>query len=107
MNKAASKADKSASPKERKPFPALATSNIPRVAMMTATLSRDVVLSLIRMGESTASITGLVLTRKVAFATVVNLTARINVAKWRLNITPDMATSKRSLLLKLVKRRVA
>jgi len=103
MKKAASNAERSPSPKERKLLPALATSNIPRVAMMTPTPSREVVLSLSRTGERTASITGLVLTKKVAFATVVALTAKINVVKCKLNITPEIVTRLRSVRFNFVR----
>jgi hypothetical protein len=44
-------------------------------------------------GDITASMIGLVFTRKVAFATVVSLTAKINVAKCRLSTEPEIATS--------------
>ena len=43
------------------------------------------------------------LTKKVAFATVVNLTAVIKVAKCKQSNAPDIITSKRSLPAKLVK----
>jgi len=46
------------------------------------------------------------LTRKVAFATVVNLTARINITKCRLNITPDTDIKKKSVRDNLVKFRL-
>ncbi len=48
------------------------------------------------IGERTASITGLVLTRNVAFATVVSFTAKMKVAKCRLSNSPDAITSSSS-----------
>lgn len=105
--RAESKADRSATPKARKSLPACATSRTPNVATRTLTASRDVVRSPKKRGHRTASITGLVLTKKVAFAMVVSFTAKMKVAKCRLRNTPDAATSVKSRLPKNRRLRVA
>jgi hypothetical protein len=62
--------------------------------VVTTTITAD---RISRTGERTASITGLLLTGKVAFATVVTLTAKIKVTKCKLNITPENVTGPRSV----------
>jgi len=58
-------------------------------------------------GESAASITGLVFTKKVALAIVVSLTAKMKVAKCRLRNTPEIATRAKSRLPRNRKLRLA
>jgi hypothetical protein len=58
-------------------------------------------------GESVASITGLVFTKKVALAIVVSLTAKMKVAKCRLRNTPEIATRVKSRLPRNRKLRLA
>jgi len=104
---AASNPEKSARPKARKPFPACATSITPTVATSTLIASLEVVRSFITSGERTASITGLVFTKNVAFAIVVSLTAKMKVAKCRLRNTPETATRVKSRLPRNRKLRLA
>jgi hypothetical protein len=77
------------------------------VATSTLIASLEVVRSFIKSGERTASITGLVFTKKVAFAIVVSLTAKMKVAKCRLRNTPETATRVKSRLPRKRKFRLA
>jgi len=100
---AAVKADMSPNPKDRKPFPALAIRKIPSIATITLNPSLLVVRSLIMIGDKTASITGLVFTKKVAFATVVSLTAKMNVVKCMHRKIPEIMTRIRSRFLSILR----